>query len=1160
MPDSVDDTPKHDSPKEERLDSVIADYIRVSEAGGSPDRSALLRQFPEFAAELKQFFAQRDHLNRLADPIREFGDDLFKSVVPGQQLNYVGNYELLEEVARGGMGVVYKARQTTLGRIVAVKMIVSGRLANARDVQRFQSEAQAAASLQHPTIVSIHEVGQHEGWHYFSMDYVEGHDLSTVLRLNLLPAKTAATYVHKMAEAIHYAHQQGILHRDLKPSNILIDRQSQVHITDFGLAMRVEGDLGLTQTGQILGTPSYMPPEQAQGKRVLIGPASDVYALGAILYECLTGRPPFRAESVIKTIEQVIHSDAVSPRTLNMAIPRDLETICLKCLEKEPHRRYGTAQLLADDLERFLGGEPIVARPARALERSVKWVRRHPMPAAFMVSSLVASLALVGMGIGFYYNAQLDTANSQLRSSNQQLEAARDTLESSNQKLSLTSAELERSVDEVQAERTLARRHLYASRMALIQVAQQNNQPARIVQLLRSLIPEADHGEDLRDFEWHYLWRKYQGEESRLRGHSGPVNSVAWSSEGNWIATGSADHSLRIWDASTGAEHLHLKGHLGEVKSVAFSPDGNQLISAGLDGKLKSWDTHQGRELQSFSVPSQMERDMRLTACAFSSNGKHVASLSETGLVHIWDLTTGSLAKHWKTESKNIARGLVFHPEGGVLATSGGELSVQFWQPFHVADFAVDVAVKLPAKSNSNIAFSPDGKQLLMGYTVPANAREAVQNGGVSVWDIENKKEIWSIRFPGVVSCVAFSPSGDLFAAAGLDRSVRTWSASTGEEHCVFFAQDAIRSIAFSADGSRIAAGTEDRLVMLWSLPGREEKILQRGTTDVRQFDGEANSISFGEGGRSVGTSFKENVLIWNTMNGRLTRSFSGGGRYRRIALAPSSSWLAGVRPDFLTDALTGEHTIRLWEANSEKSFSNTEQGSLACTISRDENLVAVATGKRMAHVYDASNGMRTHSFELRDWVSSVAFSPDSKLLAVGSAYWNPGADNRGALKVFELQSGNSILPTVDFPLDVWWLAFSPDGALLAVAMGDYQDVGADLGRIRVWNTRTWEVVHDLRGHSRCVWALCFNPRSTRLASAGGQWYRRGSPVGEAKVWDMLTGSELLTIPEPNGAVYGVDFSPDGQRLALASYNGLVRLIDGRQLMETPTHVPMPLE
>jgi serine/threonine protein kinase len=179
------------------------------------------------------------------------------------------------------------------------------------------------------------------------MDYIEGHDLATILRLNLLPAKTAATYVRQMAEAIHYAHQQGILHRDLKPSNILIDQQNQIHITDFGLAMRVEADHGLTQTGQILGTPSYMPPEQAQGKRGLIGPASDVYALGAILYECLTGRPPFRAESVIKTIAQVIRSEAASPRTLNASIPRDLETICLKCLEKEPHRRYGTAQLFA---------------------------------------------------------------------------------------------------------------------------------------------------------------------------------------------------------------------------------------------------------------------------------------------------------------------------------------------------------------------------------------------------------------------------------------------------------------------------------------------------------------------------------------------------------------------------------------------------------------------------------------------------------------------------------------------------------------------------------------------------------------------------------------------------------------------------------------------
>ncbi len=390
-----------DANRRHQLEAVIADYIRGCEAGSAPDQHQILERHAELADELRQFFGQHDRMNQIAAPIRGFGDSLAQAVGPGQLLSYIGNYELLEEIARGGMGVVYKARQTTLGRVVAVKMIISGRLASEQDVQRFQVEAQAAAGLQHPNIVSIHEVGQHEGWHYFSMDYVEGRDLAKILRENLLLAKQAATYVRQMAEAIHYAHQKGILHRDLKPSNILIDSHDQVRITDFGLAMRVEGGNDLTHTGQIVGTPSYMPPEQAQGNRCLIGPGSDVYSLGAVLYECLTGRAPFRADSVLKTIEQVIHVEAASPRLLNPGIPRDLETICLKCLQKEPHRRYGTAQLLAEDLQRFREGRPILARPVTRLAGSWRWCRRNPMVAGLtgLIAVLVISASLAGIMI-----------------------------------------------------------------------------------------------------------------------------------------------------------------------------------------------------------------------------------------------------------------------------------------------------------------------------------------------------------------------------------------------------------------------------------------------------------------------------------------------------------------------------------------------------------------------------------------------------------------------------------------------------------------------------------------------------------------------------------------------------------------------------------------
>jgi WD40 repeat protein len=386
------------------LDAVIVDYLQDVDAGRPPDRDDLIARYPDFATELRAFFAGQDRLDRLAAPLRPTDSDAtvappaeaatLPPVVnaPGSPLGvvrYFGDYELVEEIARGGMGVVFRARQVSLNRVVAVKMILAGHLASPRDVARFRREAEAAANLDHPNILPIHEVGQHDGQQYFSMKLVDGDSLAADIPALTRDRRRAVDLLAKVCRAIHFAHQRGILHRDLKPANVLLDRDGTPYVTDFGLARRVERDGGLTQTGVIVGTPSYMAPEQAIAAKFLTT-AADVYSLGAILYELLTGRPPFKAATPLDTIIRVIETDPVRPRAIDPTVDRDLETICLKCLAKEPAKRYGSAEALADDLDRWARGEPIAARPVGFWERRIKWVRRHPGRAA-----AVAALAVL---------------------------------------------------------------------------------------------------------------------------------------------------------------------------------------------------------------------------------------------------------------------------------------------------------------------------------------------------------------------------------------------------------------------------------------------------------------------------------------------------------------------------------------------------------------------------------------------------------------------------------------------------------------------------------------------------------------------------------------------------------------------------------------------
>ncbi|MHC1768173.1 MAG: WD40 repeat domain-containing serine/threonine protein kinase [Verrucomicrobiia bacterium] len=456
------------------------------------------------------------------------------------RLRYFGDYELLGEIGRGGMGVVYRARQLSLNRLVAVKMLLHSRFSDEVFVKRFHTEAEAAAHLDHPQIVPIYEVGEHEGQHYFSMKLIEGRGLDQELTGSPLPPKRAARLVATMARAVHYAHQRGVLHRDLKPHNILLDAQGEPHLTDFGLAKLLEQDTGLTVSEAVMGSPAYMAPEQAAGKTKHLTTAADVYSLGAVLYALATGKPPFVGRTSLETMRQVVEREPVRPQVLNPALDRDLETICLKSLAKEPDRRYGSAGALAEDLERWLRNEPITARRVSGPDRMWLWCRRNPRLALATGAALLS--LIIGMaGVTWQWRR----------------------------------AESERA--RAEAEAVLTRRHAYAAEMKEVQRALEDSDLGRARKLLDWHRPGGKSEIDLRGWEWRYLWARCRSDERfTLCQYSNSVSALAFSADGQWLAVRREDGAVALWDATTkrllSEPPAHTRVGRWCNKALAFSP------------------------------------------------------------------------------------------------------------------------------------------------------------------------------------------------------------------------------------------------------------------------------------------------------------------------------------------------------------------------------------------------------------------------------------------------------------------------------------------------------------------------------------------------------------------------------------------------------------
>jgi WD40 repeat protein/predicted Ser/Thr protein kinase len=985
-----------------------------------------------------------------------------------------GDYELLRELGRGGMGIVYEARQRSLNRRVAVKMLLAGAWARPEFKPRFRAEAEAAARLRHPGIVAIHEVGELDGQPFFAMELVAGPSLGELVRTQPLAPKRAARYVRQAADAIAHAHAAGVLHRDLKPSNVLLDEHDQPRITDFGLAKQLDSATELTRTGELLGSPNYLPPELIAGGPA--APAGDIYALGALLYQLLTARPPFAADTVAGTLQQVLHTEPAAPGLLNPAVPRDLETICLKCLRKQPGQRYAGAAELAADLGRFERGEPVLARPASAAERLALWVRRNPALAA--VSAGLVFTALTGF-------------------------------------LSVVSQW--RRAEHSRADMAL---NLYAADVAAAAGALRDGNLGRARELLRQQAGgTADAGAaGSPEFTWRLLWSRCQsGELTTLGEHPWIVTCVAVSPDGRWVASGSMDqpdnltNSLRIYPLASGAGQppagtARTLGASNTLWSVAFTADSRSLVSAGVNG-VRFWDVASGQPRA--DLPSLAGQEIALAGDTLVASPNHPFFAGNAAE----PLTLFNLKGRTVRTLPIRGRHPALSPDGRRLAVLDADRNVQL---FEVATGRLLFTVATN-RLLFRLRFSPDGNQLASSGQMTAARVWDLAAPGSPPRSFESTHNVWD---------AAFTPDGATLITATSHQQLELWDVATGVRRDSLAGHaNEVWAVAATPDGARVVSGGKDRTVRLWSLaprPTAPTVPAWRYARPVFSPDG-TRLLTYAQ------THWRGAALVWDTsvpkrgptnspsllgaFNG-FPRGFAPDGRHLLFFRGdrPALDWQAISSGEVaqtveLAGAPTNLFLAEFVLAGDGRSFAcPDEAGTFWRWSTEDGRLLYRWTDEEMAARFRAefAGGQRPNRL-----LRSHAASRTGRWLALG-----PFGTYAGVLVDFKAGTSQRLRGHRD---DLAALAFSPDDRIVASGSVD--------GTIRLWDVATGQGVAELPGHLESVEAIAFSPDGQTLGSV--------NPGIEVTFWHLPTRRELARLPHSEAGYY-LSFSPDGRRLALS--------------------------